>query len=63
MQLAATCQDGSGRCEMTPTASYLVDGDETVEEEIQGPPVIYWPQLKAMLSDKLSAKNLGDRLR
>ncbi|XP_052542872.1 transferrin receptor protein 1 isoform X2 [Tympanuchus pallidicinctus] len=63
MQLAATCQDGSGRCEITPTASYLVDGDETVEEEIQGPPVIYWPQLKAMLSDKLSAKNLGDRLR
>uniref|UniRef100_G1N704 Transferrin receptor protein 1 n=1 Tax=Meleagris gallopavo TaxID=9103 RepID=G1N704_MELGA len=63
MQLAARCQDGSGRCEITPTASYLVDGDETVEEEIQGPPVIYWPQLKAMLSDKLLAKNLGDRLR
>uniref|UniRef100_A0A8C9EU91 Transferrin receptor protein 1 n=1 Tax=Pavo cristatus TaxID=9049 RepID=A0A8C9EU91_PAVCR len=63
MQLAARCQDGSGRCEITPTASYLVDGDETVEEENQGPPVIYWPQLKTMLSDRLSAKRLGDSLR
>ncbi|OXB75640.1 UNVERIFIED_CONTAM: hypothetical protein H355_001284, partial [Colinus virginianus] len=63
MQLAARCQDGSGRCEITPTASYLLDGDETEEEEIQGPPVLYWPDLKTMLSDKLSAKRLGDNLR
>ena len=63
MQLAARCQDGSGGCEITPTASYLVDGEGTVEEEIQGPPVIFWPELKAMLSKKLSAKNLVDNLR
>ncbi|XP_015727308.1 transferrin receptor protein 1 [Coturnix japonica] len=62
MQLAARCQDGSGSCEMTPTASYLVDG-EAAEEEIQGPPVIYWPQLKTMLSDRLSATRLVDSLR
>ncbi len=53
----------SGGCEITPTASYLVDGEGTVEEEIQGPPVIFWPELKAMLSKKLSAKNLVDNLR
>nr|CAA39035.1 chicken transferrin receptor [Gallus gallus] len=63
IELAARCQDGSGGCEITPTASYLVDGEGTVEEEIQGPPVIFWPELKAMLSKKLSAKNLVDNLR
>ncbi|NXC47739.1 TFR1 protein, partial [Penelope pileata] len=62
MQLAARCLDGSGKCEITPTASYLVDGDET-EEEVQGPPVLYWPDLKNLLSDKLSTKYLEDNLR
>ncbi|NXI71210.1 TFR1 protein, partial [Anseranas semipalmata] len=63
MQLAAKCLEGSGKCEITPTASYLVDGDETEEEEIPGPPVLYWPDLKNLLSDKLSAKHLEDSLR
>ncbi|NXL87193.1 TFR1 protein, partial [Alectura lathami] len=63
VQLAAKCLDGSGQCEITPTASYLADGDETEEEEIQGPSVLYWPDLKELLLKKLSAKHLEDSLR
>ncbi|NXK43950.1 TFR1 protein, partial [Chauna torquata] len=63
MQLAAKCLEGSGKCEITPTASYLADGDETEGEEIPGPPVLYWPDLKTLLSDKLSARRLEDNLR
>ncbi|NXK11488.1 TFR1 protein, partial [Herpetotheres cachinnans] len=64
MQKASRCLDGSGKCEMTPTASYLAGGDdETEEEEIPGPRVLYWPDLRALLSDKLSARRLEDSLR
>ncbi|KFQ70868.1 Transferrin receptor protein 1, partial [Phaethon lepturus] len=63
MQKASRCLDGSGKCEMTPTASYLADDDETEEEEVPGPPVFYWPDLRALLSDKLSAGHLQDSLR
>ncbi|KFV42359.1 transferrin receptor protein 1 [Gavia stellata] len=63
MQKASRCLDGSGKCEMTPTASYLADDDETEEEEVPGPPVFYWPKLRDLLSDKLSARHLEDRLR
>ncbi|XP_054242296.1 transferrin receptor protein 1 [Indicator indicator] len=63
MQKASRCLDGSGRCEMTPTASYLADDDETEEEEVPGPPVFYWPDLRDLLSNKLSSKNLEANLR
>ncbi|XP_061204810.1 transferrin receptor protein 1 [Neopsephotus bourkii] len=62
MQKASRCLDGSGKCEMTPTASYLTE-DETEEEEVPGPPVLYWPDLRTLLSEKLSAKRLEDSLR
>uniref|UniRef100_A0A8C0ASL5 Transferrin receptor protein 1 n=1 Tax=Buteo japonicus TaxID=224669 RepID=A0A8C0ASL5_9AVES len=62
MQKASRCLDGSGKCEMTPTTSYLVDDDETEEEEVPGPPVLYWPELRTLLSDKLSARRLEDYL-
>ncbi|KFV89454.1 PREDICTED: transferrin receptor protein 1 [Fulmarus glacialis] len=63
MQKASRCLDGSGKCEMSPTTSYLADDDETEEEEVPGPPVFYWPELRALLSDKLSARHLEDSLR
>ncbi|XP_009872119.1 PREDICTED: transferrin receptor protein 1-like, partial [Apaloderma vittatum] len=63
MQKASRCLDGSGRCEMTPTASYLADGDDTEEEEVSGPPIFYWPDLRDLLSSKVSAKRLEDSLR
>lgn len=62
MQKASRCLDGSGKCEMTPTASYLTE-DETEEEEVPGPPVLYWPDLRTLLSEKLSAIRLEDSLR
>lgn len=63
MQKASRCLDGSSGCEMTPTASYLTDDDETEEEEVPGPRILYWPELKDLLSDKLSAENLEVHLR
>ncbi|NXN97841.1 TFR1 protein, partial [Rhinopomastus cyanomelas] len=63
MQKFSTCLDGSGKCEMTPTASYLSDDDETREEEVPGPPVFYWPDLRDMLSVKLSDRQLEVYLR
>uniref|UniRef100_A0A8C0ENN3 Transferrin receptor protein 1 n=1 Tax=Bubo bubo TaxID=30461 RepID=A0A8C0ENN3_BUBBB len=57
MQKDSRCLDGSGKCEMTPTASYLVDDNEA-EEEVPGPPVFYWPDLRNLLSDKLSTTHL-----
>ncbi|KFO05256.1 Transferrin receptor protein 1 [Balearica regulorum gibbericeps] len=63
IQKAGRCLDGSGKCEMTPTASYLADDDDaTEEEEVSGPPV-FWPELRTLLSDKLSTKHLEDNLR
>ncbi|KAM6257971.1 transferrin receptor protein 1 [Porphyrio hochstetteri] len=62
MQKASRCLDGSGKCE-APTTSYLMDDDDTEEEEVPGPTVLYWPELRAMLSNKLSAKRLEDSLR
>ncbi|PKK20931.1 transferrin receptor, transcript variant X1 [Columba livia] len=63
MQKAGRCLDGSGKCEVTPTASYLADDDETEEEEVPGPPVLYWPDLRDLLSDKLSVERLEVNLR
>lgn len=63
MQKAGRCLDGSGKCEMTPTASYLADDDEAEEEEVPGPPVLYWPDLRGLLSDKLSVERLEFNLR
>lgn len=63
MQLAAKCLEGGGKCEVTPTASYLADGDETEEEEVPGPPILYWPDLKNLLSTKLSDRRLEENLR
>ncbi|NXV84808.1 TFR1 protein, partial [Calonectris borealis] len=63
MQKTSRCLDGSGKCEMSPTTSYLADDDETEEEEVPGPPVFYWPELRTLLSDKLSARHLEDSLR
>ncbi|NXP71434.1 TFR1 protein, partial [Ramphastos sulfuratus] len=63
MQKASRCLDGSGRCELTPTASYLADDDETEEEEVPGPPVFYWPDLRDLLSKKLSSRNFEANLR
>ncbi|XP_027541568.1 transferrin receptor protein 1 isoform X1 [Neopelma chrysocephalum] len=63
MQNISRCLDGSGKCEMTPTASYLWDDDETEEEEVPGPRVLYWPDLRDMLSNKLSTAQLEANLR
>ncbi|NWU68502.1 TFR1 protein, partial [Pterocles burchelli] len=63
MQMASRCVDGSGRCETTPTASYLADDTDTEQEVISGPPVFYWPDLRKSLSVKLSARRLEDSLR
>ncbi|NXG25789.1 TFR1 protein, partial [Grallaria varia] len=63
MQNVSRCLDGSGKCEMTPTASYLLDDDEIEEEEVPGPHVLYWPDLRDMLSIKLSAEQLEANLR
>ncbi|NXY25561.1 TFR1 protein, partial [Atrichornis clamosus] len=62
MQKVTRCLDGSGNCEMTPTASYLSD-DGTEEEEVPGPRVLYWPELRDMLSNKLSTALLEANLR
>ncbi|XP_009466717.1 PREDICTED: transferrin receptor protein 1 [Nipponia nippon] len=63
MQKVSRCLDGSGKCEITPTASYMADSDDTEEEEVPGPPVLYWPELRALLSDKLSTRHLETSLR
>ncbi|NXS09811.1 TFR1 protein, partial [Neodrepanis coruscans] len=63
MQKVSRCLDGSGKCELTPTASYLSDDDETEEEEIPGPHILYWPDLRTMLLEKLSATQLETNLR
>ncbi|NXK97393.1 TFR1 protein, partial [Formicarius rufipectus] len=63
MQNISRCLDGSGKCEMTPTASYLSDDYEIEEEEVAGPRVLYWPDLRAMLSNKLSTPLLEANLR
>ncbi|NXY81230.1 TFR1 protein, partial [Alcedo cyanopectus] len=63
MQKASRCLDGSSKCEMTPTASYLADDNDAEEEEVPGPPVFYWPKLKNLLSNKLSVTDLEDNLR
>ncbi|NXY38613.1 TFR1 protein, partial [Pomatorhinus ruficollis] len=62
MQRVNRCLDGSGNCEMTPTASYFSD-DGTEEEEVPGPHIIYWPEVRNMLSAKLSASRLESNLR
>ncbi|NXA51133.1 TFR1 protein, partial [Nothocercus julius] len=62
MQMAGKCLDGSGRCEITPAASYLTDADE-MEEEIPESRVLYWPELKDLFSKRLSARRLEDNLR
>ncbi|NXH09825.1 TFR1 protein, partial [Bucco capensis] len=64
MQKVSRCLDASGKCEVTPTVSYLTgDDDETEEEEVPGPPVFYWPDLRDLLSNKLLAEHLEDNLR
>ncbi|NWQ99685.1 TFR1 protein, partial [Paradoxornis webbianus] len=62
MQRVNRCLDGSGNCEMTPTASYFSD-DGTEEEEVPGPRILYWPDLRKMFSEKLSAARLEGNLR
>ncbi|KAM6063036.1 transferrin receptor protein 1 [Chlamydotis macqueenii] len=62
MQKASRCLDGSGKCEITPTASYLTEDDETEEDLVPEPPV-YWPELRDLLSKKLSLSRLADSLR
>ncbi|KFP71216.1 PREDICTED: transferrin receptor protein 1 [Acanthisitta chloris] len=63
MQKVSRCLDGSGKCEMTPTASYLADSGETEEEEVPGPRVLYWRDLQKMLSANLSTAHLEANLR
>nr|XP_012431177.3 transferrin receptor protein 1 isoform X1 [Taeniopygia guttata]XP_030136428.3 transferrin receptor protein 1 isoform X1 [Taeniopygia guttata] len=62
MQRVNRCLDGSGNCEMTPTASYFSDdgmeGEEAPEQRI-----LYWPDLRKMLSSKLSVSSLEANLR
>ncbi|NXO33866.1 TFR1 protein, partial [Locustella ochotensis] len=62
MQRVNRCLDGSGNCEMTPTASYFSD-DGMEEEEVLGPRILYWPELRNMLSAKLSTTRLETNLR
>ncbi|RLW00775.1 hypothetical protein DV515_00008696 [Chloebia gouldiae] len=62
MQRVNRCLDGSGNCEMTPTASYFSD-DGTEEEEAPGPQILYWPALRKMLSSKLTVSSLEANLR
>ncbi|NXA78928.1 TFR1 protein, partial [Thryothorus ludovicianus] len=61
MQRVNRCLDGSGNCEMTPTASYISDV-ETEEEEVSRSRILYWPELRKLLSTKLSAKLSAQRL-
>ncbi|NWT60709.1 TFR1 protein, partial [Erythrocercus mccallii] len=56
------CLDGSGNCEMTPTASYFSD-DGMEEEVVPGPRVLYWPDVRNMFSAKLSDARLEANLR
>lgn len=62
MQRVNRCLDGSGNCEMTPTASYFSD-DGMEEEEVPGPRVLYWPALRNLLSAKLSFPCLETSMR
>lgn len=62
MQRVNRCLDGSGNCEMTPTASYFSD-DGMEEEEAPEPRILYWPDLRKMLSSKLSVSSLEANLR
>ncbi|NXO96849.1 TFR1 protein, partial [Certhia brachydactyla] len=62
MQRVNRCLDGSGNCEMTPTASYISDVG-TEEEEVPGSRILYWPELRNMLSAKLSSARLEANLR
>ncbi|NWS24063.1 TFR1 protein, partial [Polioptila caerulea] len=62
MQRVNRCLDGSGNCEMTPTASYISDA-ETEEEEVPRSRILYWPELRNILSAKLSATRLEANLR
>ncbi|NXD38553.1 TFR1 protein, partial [Copsychus sechellarum] len=62
MQRVNRCLDGSGNCEMTPTASYFSD-DGMEEEEVPGPRILYWPELRNMLSAKLSIPCLEANMR
>ncbi|NXE27184.1 TFR1 protein, partial [Ardeotis kori] len=62
MQKASRCLDGSGKCEITPTASYLTEDEETEEDSDPEPPM-YWPELRELLSKKLSSNRLCDSLR
>ncbi|XP_021392505.1 transferrin receptor protein 1 isoform X2 [Lonchura striata] len=62
MQRVNRCLDGSGNCEMTPTASYYSD-DGTEEEEASEPRILYWPDYRKMLSSKLSVSSLEANLR
>ncbi|NWI04470.1 TFR1 protein, partial [Tichodroma muraria] len=62
MQRVNRCLDGSGNCEMTPTASYISDVGTDVEE-VPGSRILYWPELRDMLSAKLSATRLEASLR
>ncbi|NXU36933.1 TFR1 protein, partial [Drymodes brunneopygia] len=62
MQRVNRCLDGSGNCEMTPTASYFSD-DGTEEEEVPRQRILYWPDLRNTFSSKLSALHLEVNLR
>ncbi|XP_039929652.1 transferrin receptor protein 1 isoform X1 [Hirundo rustica] len=62
MQRVNRCLEGSGNCEMTPTASYFSD-DGTEEEEVPGPRILNWPDLRNMLSARLSTTRLETNLR
>ncbi|NXO64959.1 TFR1 protein, partial [Phainopepla nitens] len=62
MQRVNRCLDGSGNCEMAPTASYFSD-DGMEEEEVPGLRILYWPELRDKLSANLSAAHLETYLR
>uniref|UniRef100_A0A8C3P8S6 Transferrin receptor protein 1 n=1 Tax=Chrysemys picta bellii TaxID=8478 RepID=A0A8C3P8S6_CHRPI len=58
MQATGTCSDGSNACgnpAITPPA-----GDDEYMEEPEIEPVLYWNDLKMMLSDKLRNVNFND---
>uniref|UniRef100_A0A452IDG9 Transferrin receptor protein 1 n=1 Tax=Gopherus agassizii TaxID=38772 RepID=A0A452IDG9_9SAUR len=59
MQATSTCSDGSNTCRNPAVTPSTGDNDEYIEEpEIE--PVLYWNDLKMMLSNELSSVNFNN---
>ncbi|XP_014451724.2 transferrin receptor protein 1 [Alligator mississippiensis] len=64
MPTSGLCVDGNGQCTSSPpTPSSMLDLDETVEEEPFTEPILYWEDLRKMLSDSLKKGNMELHIR